>query len=294
MLDLRVRNHQDWEELSIYLGDQYYKRKDQLENGRFQLYGRTGQTQHGVDIFSKYHNRVIQCKYTNQLTLNDINKELKKSDSYPNQISHYLFTTTASRDLHVQNYIKNGAFHTRPNLTEFAIDVLYWDDVHSIDFVPNKLKLKYFPSLSFENQSGNLYQLFKNTISHYITLDDLKWLEQYDFSIGYIPEDNYNKFLNLYYESDRAKSNISLIKGKRDALSKTYNIGFEFFDELEIFIKEIRNNIIGENIDGNNVLFLDKNLFKDRYFKIIHNWKTNAKNLARSYREMVLDETPFP
>ena len=158
--------------------------------------------------------------------------------------------------------------------------------------VPNHIKYRIFRSLEYNLNSGNKnFKLFKETIPKYITKKDLIWLETYDFSVGYIPDANFLKFLNLYYEANRAKSNISLIKGNRDDLSKVFETGIEFFDNLEIFIKEVKNNIIGSDINGIDVLWLDPDFFPTHQFqKIIANWKRYSRNLAQSYREMVLGE----
>lgn len=295
MRDLRIANDNDWEELSIYLASDYYKKNSTVGRIDFEFYGRNGQAQYGIDIISRYCNFVVQCKHVKKLTWDNILDELKKSDCYPHPIDHYLITTTAPRDRDLQDRLKRGYFHQRPNGRKFAIDVLYWDDIQSLECVPNSIISRIFPSLKLEDTNSNsyLFKLFKITISNFITMDDLFWLENYDFSSGYIPYNKFEPFEDLYYEVNRAKSNISLIKGNRDDLFKVYEIGIEFFDELERFVKEVKSQIIGENIDGIEVLWLDPSFFPEYRFKnIIFNWKQCANNLARSYREIVLGEAP--
>jgi len=295
MRDLRIANDNDWEELSIYLATDYYKKNYRVRRIDFEFYGRNGQAQHGIDIFSRYCNFVVQCKHVKKLTWDNILGELIKSDRYPNPIDHYLITTTAPRDRDIQDRLKRGYFHQRPNGHKFEIDILYWDEIRSLECVPNDIISRIFPSLNLEDTNSNsyLFKLFKTTISNFITRDNLFWLENYDFSIGYIPCNDFEPFENLYYEIDRAKSGISLIKGHRDNLSKIHEIGTEFFDELERFVKEVKSQIIGKKIDGIEVLWLDPSFFPENRFKnIIFNWKQCANNLARCYREMVLGENP--
>lgn len=292
MRDLRIANDNDWEDLSKYLAKDYFHK--QFGNSRVSLepYGRNGQKQYGIDLYSKAYHYVVQCKHMITLRWKDILDELDKTADYPHKIDFFLVTTTARRDRNIQDKLYNRYFHKRSDGSEFEVDVLYWDDIHSLDMVPDDIKYRIFRSLKPNLNSGNNnYKLFKETIPKYITMEDLIWLETYNFSVGYIPNANFEKFLDLYYEAERAKSNISLIKGNRYDLSKVYETGNEFFDNLKSFIKEVNNNIIGHNINCIEVLWLDPDFFpKHQFQKIIANWERYSRNLAQSYREMVLDE----
>jgi len=297
MRDLRVANHFDWEDLSKYLAEDYFNKQSGIDNVILEPYGRNGQNQHGIDLYSKKYNYVVQCKNMANLNWNNILNELDKTKDYPHEIDFFLVTTTAKRDKYIQDKLINRYFHERPDGSSFEVDILYWDDVKSLNMVPKNVKYRIFPSLENNNtdHKNNLFELFKKTIPQYITAEDLSWLEKYDFSVGYIPTDKFNIFLNLYYEVSRAKKNVSLIKGNRYNLSKIYDIGIEFFDNLENFIKSVNNNIIGQEINGINVLWLDPDLFPKYQLNIIvENWKINSRCLTQSYREMVLDEVPFP
>lgn len=293
MRDLRVANHFDWEDLSKYLAEDYFNKQSGIDNVILEPYGRNGQNQHGIDLYSKKYNYVVQCKNMVNLNWNNILNELDKTKDYPHEIDFFLVTTTAKRDKYIQDKLINQYFHERPDGSRFEVDILYWDDVKSLNMVPKNVKYRIFPSLENNNTDpqNNIFELFKKTIPKYITKKDLIWLETYDFSVGYIPDANFEKFLHLYYEANRAKSNISLIKGNRGDLSKVYETGIEFFDNLEIFIKEVKNNIIGTYINDIYVLWLDLDFFPTHQFqKIIANWKRYSRNLAQAYREMVLDE----
>lgn len=294
MRDLRIANDKDWEELSIYLASDYYRKYFTARRINFELYGRNGQAQYGIDIFSRNCNFVVQCKHVKQLTWKDILEELKKTDQYPHLIDHYLITTTAPKDRTIQDQLKTGYFHQRLDGSEFEIDVLYWDEIQSLECVPYNISSRIFPSLKLEesNSNSSLFKLFKTTILKLITMQDLLWLENYNFSKGYIPYNNIKPFEDLYYEIDRAKSNISLIKGDRNNLSQIYEVGIEFFEELNSFIRGAKSHTIGKNISGEEVLWLDENLFpRAQFISITHNWKRCADNLARVYREMVLGES---
>ena len=102
--------------------------------------GRTGQPQHGVDIYGipdgKENYYGIQCKgkddYTNsQLTVEEIDIEIEKAKTFNPKLEHFIFTTTANKDYKIEEYIRKiNISSKRAGL--FSIDIFSWEDIVDI------------------------------------------------------------------------------------------------------------------------------------------------------------------
>ena len=84
MKGLKVDNEQDWEDLSRFLAQNFYK-ENHRKDAEFLKYGSRGQDQHGIDLISKQADFVVQCKNVQKLEWEDILIELNKTNNYPRE-----------------------------------------------------------------------------------------------------------------------------------------------------------------------------------------------------------------
>src|SRR5262249_47073679 len=95
-----------------------------------QLNGRTGQPQHGVDIFG-YRNRDprrlvgIQCKnLDSEITVEELETELEKALLFKPFLSEFILVTTAPRDERIQRRARE--LTEQFSTTEHPISVAVW------------------------------------------------------------------------------------------------------------------------------------------------------------------------
>lgn len=128
----KPENWQDFEKLCTKLWGEIWKCQDSIKRN-----GRSGQTQHGVDIYGKpkdsngYYG--IQCKgkndYTNSiLTLEEIDDEIEKAKSFKPQLKQLIFATTASKDAKVEEYMRCKNLQNIDNGL-FEVDIFSWEDI---------------------------------------------------------------------------------------------------------------------------------------------------------------------
>ncbi|MDO6545548.1 hypothetical protein Q4568_23740, partial [Photobacterium sanguinicancri] len=111
-------------------------------------YGRSGQVQHGVDIFlnlTQYEHIAIQCKnYQNGLLFKTIIDEIEKTASYPTKIDTYIIATSAPRDKKLQDEISK---YNKGCNKRFCVELIYWDDITSLIVNDEFIFKKHFPEL---------------------------------------------------------------------------------------------------------------------------------------------------
>jgi len=109
--------------------------------------GRSGQKQHGVDIYgqpvhlggaesSKY--AAAQCKETDSLSLKTVGDEVKNAQGFTPALTEYLLATTAPRDAVLQKSIRTGTW-------PFRIVVWFWEDLCLELSGHDDLLQKHFP-----------------------------------------------------------------------------------------------------------------------------------------------------
>ena len=101
------------------------------------MHGRTGQPQHGVDIYGQpdgdaYHG--VQCKghdgnLNASVTETELKAEIGKAKKFTPRIAHFILATTAPRDAKIQAVVRRlNKRKTKP----FPVEVLFWDDILAI------------------------------------------------------------------------------------------------------------------------------------------------------------------
>lgn len=313
MSSLRVKNWHDWEDICKYLMTHLVKEKMSIDVA-YTNYGSPGQKQHGVDLIPAEVSApavVAQCKHVlGNLTWRTVEAELNKTDNYPNPISHYIVLTTGSRDTSVQNALNNdGGVYTRPDNQQFGVHVFYFDQFDVQNIIPINALQRFFPDVfqilpqgGFTNNSTSDYieslTILRDYISQVITMTDLDWLECWDFSKGFVAEQDYNKFYDLYLEHDRTLLALELngiqdwlTQGGRINIAKSLPAGERFYNALGSFVRSVSDQIIGHTLeDGTPILWLG-NLPGASQNKIVNQWQSNANYLAQTYRQFILGES---
>ena len=128
----KPENWQDFESLCKKLWGEIWECPSTIKK-----HGRTGQNQHGVDIYAMPKGEVnyfgIQCKgkddYSNsQLTFTEIDNEISKALTFTPALKSFFFATTANKDAKIEEYIRQKNIESINNGC-FLIDIFSWEDI---------------------------------------------------------------------------------------------------------------------------------------------------------------------
>ena len=128
----KPENWQDFERLCKVLWGEIWECPDTIKRN-----GRQGQAQKGVDIYGIKKGECVyrgrQCKgkddYTNsQLTESEIDNEIAKALLFTPKLKSFYFATTANKDAHIEEYIRNKNLESISN-GGFEIDIFAWEDI---------------------------------------------------------------------------------------------------------------------------------------------------------------------
>jgi len=117
----------NWQDFQIFVKDLLNEKYDE----GFDVYGRNGQAQDGIDILGRFHNKTIgtQCKRLDtQLTLKLITDEIAKTDKSDLKLTNYIFATTCLRDKKIQKEIVELNATRRSN-SLFEIELWFWETI---------------------------------------------------------------------------------------------------------------------------------------------------------------------
>jgi len=177
----RPNNWQDFETLCKKLWGEIWNCPEIKKNGR------TGQTQHGVDVYGipfgedKYYG--IQCKgkdeYTNkQFSEDEIKEELEKAKSFQPPLKKLYFATTAVKDAGIEEFVRKQNIENIANGL-FEVHIFSWEDIVDLidenkqthDFYVKSQNFKTSKSVSVTFQDClteiTLTPKYKKTITHY-------------------------------------------------------------------------------------------------------------------------------
>ena len=137
-----------WDEFEDIIWEIYTRRWQDLHAQR---YGRSGQSQSGVDIYGQQlgsRNYVaIQCKRykDHRLDQRRILAEIEKAENFSSPISEYIIATTESRDVKVQDVVRE-LNKERSSERKFPIYIVFWEDICSYLAAPSNDDLleKYY------------------------------------------------------------------------------------------------------------------------------------------------------
>ena len=164
-------NWQDFQELCKVL----WKYVWSLSDEDIIAYGDNGDKQDGVDICAivgeDYYG--IQCKSKDQLkekqiTIAEIEEEIKKAKSFSPKLSKFLIVTSAPKNARIDKYaLQRNAELQKQDY--FGFRLFTWNDVckllmehkSALDFYQNKIKAQYKIEVSFKgNDSYTIYPVF--------------------------------------------------------------------------------------------------------------------------------------
>lgn len=110
-------------------------------------YGRTGQKQHGVDIFGENNYgqfSAIQCKNTQKIDKDVILSECEKIELFPEKIEVFYIATAVDRDVNIQNFIFQ-LNNERIKQNKCPVHIVFWQDiVKDLSIDTNTVK-RYYP-----------------------------------------------------------------------------------------------------------------------------------------------------
>ena len=164
--------------------------------------GRSGQKQHGVDIYGKPAHLKgrgseiagAQCKCAEVLTKEDINNEIEQATGFDPQLEEYLLLTTLKRDASLQEYVRTQDWEIN------RVEILFWEDLSLQLSGSDELLKKHFP------------QWFKTKTSKDDVLQMLVEADPKDFAY----DDSIGQYL---YKDD---VNLRLIMNRPDEMESFY------------------------------------------------------------------------
>lgn len=306
MDNLRVKTWEDWETLCKYWMA-HIAWTDFKVNTNYQVYGRRGQRQHGVDIQPILSGCGIvgQSKFIKgAFTLEDLNAELAKTNSYPGPITEYYLLTTADKCTSIQNARSYKPIcHIRDDGSTFNVHILYWSDEDKLDFLPSEVKNHLFPeaktlfgteasSLSAEELFDKVEKL-KKLLRKTFREQNIQWLETWDFSTYRIYSKDYDVFNLVYLDWSRVEiglryNNQKTLSSYLDRTSRiefyaTWPVSKSIFYALEEFRKIAYNYYITGHLDGNETYLTISDL--PHRNSVAYKMRSAADFLAQAIRD---------
>jgi len=253
----KPENWQDFESLCKVLWGEIWSCPEIKKNGR------SGQTQHGVDIYGmpngsqKYIG--IQCKgkddYSKStLSEKEIDAEIKKAKNFKPKLEKLYFTTTANKDSGIEEYVRLKNEESMNN-NGFEIHIFSWEDIVDLidenkrthDWYVKKLNFitQYDANVCFSSGEDTLtfnLKLIKNDVTY-------KWKSPELGKIGFpyvSPETNIEERLKLSYE---AQPKRYYMNGESTNLSSGVfaltieNTGSETIENYKLYINFPSENV---------------------------------------------------
>jgi hypothetical protein len=140
--------------------------------------GRSGQKQHGVDIYGKpvhlkdqgTETAAAQCKRVDALTEDDVKKEIEQAAEFQPKLQEYILFTTLKRDANLQEYVRTQRWAIP------RVEILFWEDLSLQLSGFDELLKKHFPRwFQSKTSKDDLIQMLVEAVP-----DDF----EYDDSVG--------------------------------------------------------------------------------------------------------------
>lgn len=119
--------------------------------------GRSGQQQHGVDVYgtlSATHSKNfgVQCKgknggYGAKATIVEFDSELAKAERFKPALGHWTFATTAPNDARLQEHARIVS-ERRVGEGKFPVDVIGWDTIQALLSIHQAVVEEIYPELA--------------------------------------------------------------------------------------------------------------------------------------------------
>jgi hypothetical protein len=149
----RPRHWQEFEELCLALFRQVWR--DPLA----QKHGRTGQPQHGVDVWgavdgNRSRFQGVQCKGKDEslgarLTEAELIVEIGKADKFEPALEHWVLASTAPADAEIERVAREISVG-RESQDKFTVQVMGWGDIESLLFCHVAVLEQFYPELGLD------------------------------------------------------------------------------------------------------------------------------------------------
>jgi len=159
----------DWQEFEELCADLW---QEIFSSNNTELNGRTGQPQHGVDVFGQIGESNnwfgVQCKGKDgrygdlhQVTEKELTEEVNKAKNFKPKLTRFILATTAPNDAKIQEIARKITVeHQECGL--FTVQVKSWDEIHREIAKFNIVIEKYYPTFA-SSDSEALYILKQAT-----------------------------------------------------------------------------------------------------------------------------------
>lgn len=145
----------DWNTFEEMVCDIYARKYNNLN---LQRYGRSGQSQSGVDIAGQVKEGIlgIQCKHHPERPIqrSEIDREINLSEGFKPGLCEYVIVTSAERDNTIHSYILQLS-EERKKQGKYLVSIKFWDDIYNwiIEYPDLLYKhfTKYFPLNELED-----------------------------------------------------------------------------------------------------------------------------------------------
>jgi hypothetical protein len=108
------------------------------DTSSYNIFGKSGQKQHGIDILSSEKNVAIQCKYFSnpqklkqQELIEIIKSEIEKTKDVDNEIKYFIFATNYPHDAKIINFLRHYSYTIRYRDRSTIQDIMFigWDEI---------------------------------------------------------------------------------------------------------------------------------------------------------------------
>ncbi len=249
----------NWQDFELLTKEVARKRFDT----DFDLYGRSGQKQHGVDITGMdkdYRLIGIQCKHKKQdspkskrihlpITQKIIEDEISKAGGFKPPLNRFIIATTSFRDTSVQAKLaKLNTDGIKKGL--FPVEIWFWETFE--EEINNHIELAY---LYFEKTLKALGQYNKDQHILYLLKAAL---QRPAFTTPFHLENNSTDFLQAIIDTQRAFNTGKLYDRDKKILASSYSADKlsedadrKVTDEIKKELQEIRNFTTDQMGKGN-------------------------------------------
>ena len=147
----------DWNAFEDIVCDVFARK---YQNLNLQRYGRSGQSQHGVDIAGLTSQGVlgVQCKHhpNGNIETTEIDNELEKSETFIPRLDEYVIATSAVRDTTSHSYVLDIA-QKRQAEGVYPVTIKYWEDICDWLVEYPDLVYKHFTKFFPQRELEHLY-----------------------------------------------------------------------------------------------------------------------------------------
>jgi len=135
------------------------------------IYGKHGQKQHSIDVYSIDTKTVIQCKYKRNKENTEINRNFIKSEIVKEinnvklsklKFNHFIYASTYDHDIEIQNFCIE--YQEKYNL-KFIVSYFGWNEIEKLILKNQNILEKYFHNLLVKHSSIELNKIHIDSLN---------------------------------------------------------------------------------------------------------------------------------